>query len=242
MGETELHYESAGEGEPLLWVHGFMGAGPDWRHLFADPPSGFQVIAPDLPGHGRSRDDGQFSFRSCGEKLRRLLDRLQIPKVKAIGLSGGGISLLHLARLAPERVSAMVLVSVPPRFPEQARAIQGQFSAAMVTAEEMSAMRGRHPGGEGQIERLFTWCRRLADDEHDVNFTPDLLAAVSADTLVVLGDRDPLYPVSLGVELRESLPYSHLWVLPNAGHAPIFGEAAEQFSAVALPFLRGRWT
>jgi pimeloyl-ACP methyl ester carboxylesterase len=136
----------------------------------------------------------------------------------------------------------MVLVSVPPRFPEQARAIQRQFSPAMITAEEMSAMRQRHPGGEGQIERLFTWCRRLADNEGDVNFTPDLLGTISAETLVVFGDRDPLYPVSLGVELRECIPHSHLWVLPNAGHGPIFGDAAEQFAAVALPFLRGRWT
>ncbi len=152
MASGALHYETAGDGEPLLWVHGFMGSGPDWRHVFAQPPEGFQVIAPDLPGHGRSPDPGRFSFRASAEELLRVLDDLQIQQVKAIGLSGGGIALLHLATLAPDRVAAMVLVSAPPYFPEQARGIQRQFSEAMVSPEEMDAMRARHPGGEQQIE------------------------------------------------------------------------------------------
>ena len=43
----ELNYEMAGDGEPLLWLHGFMGAGPDWKHIFKEPPAGFRLIAPD---------------------------------------------------------------------------------------------------------------------------------------------------------------------------------------------------
>ena len=47
----ELNYETAGDGEPLLWLHGFMGAGPDWKYIFKEPPAGFRLIAPDLRGH-----------------------------------------------------------------------------------------------------------------------------------------------------------------------------------------------
>ena len=45
---VDLHYEVAGEGEPLLWLHGFMGSGADWKYIFAEPPAGYRVIAPDL--------------------------------------------------------------------------------------------------------------------------------------------------------------------------------------------------
>ena len=50
----DLHYEITGEGEPLLWLHGFMGAGLDWKYIFNGAPAGFQLIAPDLRGHGSS--------------------------------------------------------------------------------------------------------------------------------------------------------------------------------------------
>lgn len=42
----DMHCETAAEGEPLLWLHGFMGAGADWRYVFPQPPAGFHIIAP----------------------------------------------------------------------------------------------------------------------------------------------------------------------------------------------------
>jgi pimeloyl-ACP methyl ester carboxylesterase len=57
----------------------------------------------------------------------------------------------------------------------------------------------------------------------------------------VFGDRDFLYPVSLAFDLHRAIPKSHLWVVPNGGHAPVFGDAAAPFLATALPFLRGEW-
>jgi pimeloyl-ACP methyl ester carboxylesterase len=62
----ELHYELFGEGEPLLWLHGGMGAGSDWRYVFEQPPTGYRLIAPDLRGHGASTNPSNvFSFRQC---------------------------------------------------------------------------------------------------------------------------------------------------------------------------------
>ena len=62
----EQSWEIAGEGEPLLWLHGAMGSGPDWRHLFNQPPAGYRVIAPDLRGHGASTNpSGAFTFRQA---------------------------------------------------------------------------------------------------------------------------------------------------------------------------------
>jgi pimeloyl-ACP methyl ester carboxylesterase len=238
----ELHWETIGDGEPLLWLHGGMGCGADWQYVFPDPPVGYRVLAPDLRGHGASTNPSNaFSFRQCALDVRSLLRHLNIPKVKAIGLSGGGIVLLHMATADPSCVESMVLVSAPPYFPEQARAIQRQFSPEMVGDAEMARMRERHKYGEPQIGQLFTMVHGLADDYEDVNFTPPHLSTITADTLIVFGDRDPLYPVSIALEMQRAIPRSYLWVVPNGGHGPIFRDAAPRFAATALEFLRGAW-
>src|SRR5688572_16325257 len=238
-----LHYETFGEGEPLLWLHGFMGAGADWRYLFPQPPAGYRLIAPDLRGHGSSTNPSDaFSFRQAAIDTLALLRHLHIARVKAIGLSGGGITLLHMATMEPSSVSAMVLVSAPPYFPAQARALQRQTSEAMLSDVEMDLMRRRHRHGEPQIQQLFAHSRALAEEYDDVNFTPPLLSTIAADTLIVFGDRDPLYPVSLAFELHAAIPQSYLWVVPNGGHGPVFGDAAARFTDTAVPFLRGEWT
>ena len=237
---VELHYETVGEGEPLLWLHGFLGAGPDWKYIFKQPPAGFRLIAPDLRGHGASTNpSGEFSFRLAADDVLSLLRYLQIDTVKAIGLSGGGITLLHMATAVPASIESMVVVSAPPYFPAQARAIQRLTSEALFGDVEMDLMRKRHRHGSGQLEQLFAHGRAFADSYDDVNFTPPYLATISARTLIVFGDRDPFYPVSLAFDLHAAIPRSHLWVIPNGGHGPVFGDAAPRFAETALSFLRG---
>ena len=63
--------------------------------------------------------------------------------------------------------------------------------------------------------------RALADSHDDVSFGPAELARIRARTLVVYGDRDPLYPVEHGVELYRGIPNASLWVVPGGGHVPI---------------------
>ena len=74
-----------------------------------------------------------------------------------------------------------------------------------------------------------------------MSFTAERLSTIRARTLIVHGDRDPLYPVALAMELYAAIPDSHLWVIPNGGHGPIFGEMAAPFARTALAFLSGRW-
>jgi pimeloyl-ACP methyl ester carboxylesterase len=238
-----LHYETLGEGEPLLWIHGFMGAGPDWQYIFTEPPAGYRLIAPDLRGHGASTNASEsFSFRQAALDVLALLRHLNVENVKAIGLSGGGITLLHMATAEPTSIASMVLVSAPPYFPSQARAIQRQSSEAMFGVTELDLMRRRHKYGESQLQQLLAQSRAFADTYDDVTFTPPYLSTIAADTLIVFGDRDPLYPVSIALDLHEAIPRSYLWVVPNGGHGPVFGDAAPRFTETALSFLRGDWT
>jgi pimeloyl-ACP methyl ester carboxylesterase len=238
----ELHWEEAGEGEPLLWLHGGMGSGADWRYMFKEPPAGFRIVAPDLRGHGSSTNpSGEFTFRQCANDVTALLAHLGLSQVRAIGVSGGGIVLLHLATAHPASIASMVVISAPPYFPEQCRAVQRQFSEAMIGAADMERMRQRHTRGETQIQQLLEMVRRFASSYDDVSFTPPYLATIRAETLIVFGDRDPLYDVSLALELYKSIPRSYLWVIPNAGHGPVFADAAAAFAATAIPFLNGSW-
>jgi pimeloyl-ACP methyl ester carboxylesterase len=146
-----------------------------------------------------------------------------------------------MATQQPDRIEAMIVISAPPYFPEQARAIQRQFSFDLLSETEKTAMRERSKGGQKQIEWLMDQTRLMANAYDDVNFTPPLLGTITARTLIVFGDADPLYPVRLAFELRESIPRSVLWMVPNGGHGPVFGSNASRFTEIASEFLGGDW-
>src|SRR5436190_7332545 len=139
----------------MLWLHGWMGLGSACGFIFNDAPAGYRVIAPDLRGHCRSTGAGPvYSFKQSAIDAFALLDHLQIDRIKVIGLSGGGISGLHMATLQPSRVVSMIAISAPPAFPEQAKAIQRNFSETMLDQAERTRMRQRH-ARPGQLETLF---------------------------------------------------------------------------------------
>ena len=234
-----LFTRDSGSGEPLLLLHGFTGSGDDWNHVFAEPLSGFRIIAPDLPGHGRSPNPRKdFKFADVARDVFELLDQLRIDRFKAIGMSAGANTLLHMATQQPDRVSAFIHVSGTPRFPDPARAIMKTMTEESRSEAEWTEMRGRHHLGDDQVRALWRYAREFADDRTDMNFTAASLSKITARTLIVHGDRDPLYPVELALELYRSIPNSQLWVVPNGGHGPIFGEDTNQFVASAQKFLQ----
>jgi pimeloyl-ACP methyl ester carboxylesterase len=237
----DLHYEIEGDGEPLLLLHGGGGCLENWAYAGRDRLIGeYRLIKPDARGHGRSSNPGRvISHRQCALDALALLDHLGIRKYRAIGLSMGGNTLLHMATMQPDRVEAMVVVSATLHFPEQARRIMRQVPAAAdQPLSEWEIMRKRHKLGDEQIVALWDWQRGLADSYDDMNFTPSSLSRISAPTLIVYGDRDFLYPVEMAVEMYRAIPESALWVVPNAGHGPVFFDAANQFAQTALAFFR----
>jgi pimeloyl-ACP methyl ester carboxylesterase len=114
-----------------------------------------------------------------------------------------------------------------------------QVTTDHFTEAEWTAHRQRHVHGDDQIRMLFDQMRALKDHHDDMAFTPPLLATITARTLIVHGDRDPLYPVELALEMYRAIPASALWVVPNGGHGPIFGGLAAEFVRVAVDYLSG---
>lgn len=236
----DLYFETYGEGPAMLMLHGFMGSGADWGKVFKTPPEGYRSIFPDLRGHGRSTNPpGTFTFQQSARDMFALLDALNIAKCSAIGLSGGAQTLLHMAIQQPDRINAMVLVSGGHYFPKEARAFMRGFSLETLPFSELQAMRERHKYGEEQLRMLLAQARGFQTSYDDMSFTPPHLATITARTLLVFGDKDPLYPVQIPVEMHASIPKSRLWIVPNGGHGPIFGEQRQNFVDTAISFFKG---
>lgn len=241
---AEIYCEVRGEGNPLVLLHGFTGAGSDWRYVFDldELAKTYRLIIPDMRGHGASTNPSrQFTHRQSALDMFAVFDHLKVEKFKGIGLSGGGNTLLHMAMQQPSRVEAMVVISATTHFPDQARAIMGQFSFENLSVEELAQMRARHKHGDEQIRTLFRNGNAFKDSYDDLNFTAADLGKITAETLIVYGDRDPLYPVSIATDMHGAISRAYLMVLPNAGHSPIFAEMKEYFAATARSFLRGDW-
>ncbi len=241
LNDMTMYYEMEGAGEPLLLLHGGLGCQENWQYAGRDEfVREYTLIKPDARGHGRSTNPQKtITHGQCALDMLVLLDHLGIGKCRAIGVSMGGNVLLHMATMQPERIEAMVVVSATMYFPEQARDIMRQVPPAdKQPPQEWETMRRRHKHGDEQIVALWDWGRGMKDSYDDMNFTPPVLSRITASALIVYGDRDPLYPVEMAVQMYRAIPKCALWVVPNGGHGPVFMDAAAQFAQTALTFLR----
>ena len=238
----QMYYVAHGEGEPLVLLHGYTGSSGDWELFLPDLAGEYRLIMPDLRGHGRSTNPlTTFTFRQAALDVFALLDHLGIDRCKAIGMSGGGNTLLHMATQQPGRVAAMALVSSVSYYPEQSRTIMRSSTADKMTDDEWRMQRHRHQHGDEQIRALIKQGQAFANGYHDMKFIPPYLATIAARTLIISGDRDPLVPVFIAVELFNAIPHSYLYIVPNGGHLPVFYNQREPFIKTVLPFLGGDW-
>jgi pimeloyl-ACP methyl ester carboxylesterase len=208
LNGAQLYFEVHGVGEPLLLLHGFSGSSQDWTSVITAWSSEFQLIVPDLRGHGRSGILSKpFRHQDAALDILALLDHLKVNTCKGLGMSCGGNILLHMATMQPERIQAMVLVSATPYFPAQARPIMRGYPASL-PEQQWEILRRRHPSGDPQIQAILASTQAFADSYDDMTFTPPQLSTIRARTLIVQGDRDPLYPVDLSVEMAKAIPDS----------------------------------
>jgi pimeloyl-ACP methyl ester carboxylesterase len=116
LGGTRAHVlraDGAEEGPPQLLVHGLGGTAANWLEVLPDLARRGPVVAPDLPGFGRTRPPRSQASRVRGNArfLKALLDRLELDRVVVHGNSMGGLLSVLLAELAPGRVAGLVLTS-----------------------------------------------------------------------------------------------------------------------------------
>lgn len=237
----EMRYEIRGTGEDLVLLHGFSGCGRTWEPFVDALAKEYRLIIPDLRGHGGSTgSDGPFTHRQSAADVLALLDRLGVKRVRAMGISTGGMTLLHAATRQPDRIEAMVLIGATTHFPEQARKIMRGAAVETLPPPVLEDFRRCATRGEAQVRELVAQFHGFKDSYDDMTFTPPHLATIKARTLIVHGDRDEFFPVSIPVAMYEAIPGSALWIVPQGDHVPIFEERAPAFLEAVRTFLRGR--
>jgi pimeloyl-ACP methyl ester carboxylesterase len=109
---ARVHYRRAGEGEPILLLHGIAHSARAWDRVIVPLAERYDVIAVDLPGCGLSdKPDTDYSLGSQAVALRFVLDELGLDVVTAVGHSLGGGVAMTLSYHYPERVGRLALVS-----------------------------------------------------------------------------------------------------------------------------------
>lgn len=235
----EMHYQDRGEGPPLVMLHGFLACGDLWGSHLDHLSKHYRLIVPDLRAHGRTTNpSGGFTFKQSAADVFALLDHLGVKNFKAMGISAGGMTLLHMATQQPDRVEAMVLIGATSYFPEQARRMLRGFERRFLPPGMLEEMQRCHMRGEPQIRELEGLFRGFATSVDDMNFTEPYLATIKARTLIVHGDRDEFFPVDIAAQMYRAIPRASLWIVPGGDHVPIFGRRTAHFQDEALAFLK----
>ncbi|MCB9161914.1 MAG: alpha/beta hydrolase [Caldilineaceae bacterium] len=233
LNGISTYYEAHGSGEPLVLLHGWTETSNRWQALIPHYAARFRVYAFDLLGHGRSDPlQGTFSIQSAAENLLHLLDHLKIDQTKAIGFSYGGETLLQFACKHAYRLSSMILVGASYNFPAQ----DWGLDFNNLSSEWLGSLREEHIHGEQQIEQIFSQMFN-----YEIVLTESQLEEITPSTLVIQGEHDEFNDLAIPFQLRKSLPDSHLWIVPNAGHFAFAGEYEPEFLRISMKFLCGEW-
>ncbi|MCL6698228.1 alpha/beta hydrolase [Sphingomonas sp. NSE70-1] len=236
---VELYYDVRGSGEPLILLHGFGMCAAEWAPTAVELAKQYRVITVDARGHGRSTNpSNKFSHRQAAEDVRALMDNLGIAQARAIGFSSGGMTLLQLSTSHPDRLSKMVVVGAAYEFQEQARAMLSGVAKDGLPPPVLDGFRKCATRGDGQVKDLVSQFSAFATSTNDMNLTTADLAKVKASTLIVHGDRDEFFPVSIPVAMYGAISKSALWIVPGGDHSPNAGADDEEFVEVVGEFLK----
>jgi 2-succinyl-6-hydroxy-2,4-cyclohexadiene-1-carboxylate synthase len=252
-----------GDGPPLLLLHGFTGSAESWAEIMPQLTTRWQVVAPDLLGHGGSDapvDPSRLGMQPQVADLIALLDLLQIPCAHVVGYSMGGRVALSLAIAAPDRVERLVLESASPGLADPAE------RAARIAADEALADRIERDGLAAFVaywEALALFASQAALPEatrtrhraQRLRGSPyglaqslrglgtgrmpplwDQLGALKVPTLLLAGDLDTKY-AQIARQMAEQLPNAQLRIVAGAGHT-IHLERQVDYVRLVADFLR----
>ena len=244
---VKLYYETHGEGEVLLLLHGNTMTHDMWTPWVEDLSKEHRVITVDMRGHGQSNNPTtEFSHKESAIDFYGLLDKLEVDEFKAMGFSSGSLILTHMATMDTTRIKSLVLIGATSHIPVATRSYMRGLTYENVSKNNpgwMAYMNSVQPGGEDQVRSVLNNYVQWADIYDDINFTASYLSTITCPTLIIHGDRDPLFSVDIPVSSYEAIPNSYLWIIPNFVHTtPEKGTAlGALFIETVTQFLAGNW-
>lgn len=247
-----LYYEVHGTGEPLILLHGGLGAIEMFGEVLPSLAQNRQVVAVDLQAHGRTADiDRELRFELMAGDIAALIKQLGIEEADVMGYSLGGGVALRTAIQYPEVVRKLVLVSTPFKrdgwYPE-VLAGMGQMGPQVAEPMKQTPMYQQYASIAPKPEDWSVLLTKLGGLlQQDYDWSKEV-AAMKAPTLIVVGDADSVRTahavaffellgggkVDAGWD-GSGMSNARLAILPATTHYNIF--STPQLSAVVAPFL-----
>lgn len=221
-----MYYETYGQGEPLVFIHGNGGSIDNFKYQIPYFSQHYRVILADSRAQGKSVDTADsLSYEMMADDFNALLDTLKLNSCYVIGWSDGGINGLLLAMRHPEKVKKLAVTganlwpdtsAVDPFVYRMVMQYNKSLEKMPQTAETKAAMK---------LMRLLSY---------EPQITTKQLNNIQCPTLVIGGDHDVILPQHTML-IAQSIPQSYLWILPDSGHStPIFYK--DMFNAVTADF------
>ena len=256
--DVQLHYDTHGQGAPLLLISGLGYGGWVWQKQTPAFASHFQAITFDNRGVGQSdKPDVPYTVPLLAADALGVLDALNVEKAHVLGASLGGMVALQLALDHPARVDRLILCATT----------FGGPNVVLPKPEVLQFMAQRSGTAEERFERGMALAfskRFLASRAHEADFIrqemvknrqPDAaylrqayaplgfnvehrLSQIPHPSLVIAGDQDQAIPAENAKRLANKLPHATLALLEGAGHM-CFIEQAKGFNETVLDFLKG---
>ena len=240
-----LHYEEAGSGEPLIFVHEFAGDYRSWEPQIRHFSRHYRSIVYNARGYPPSTVPSEllaYSQERACEDILSVLNGLQIDKAHIVGLSMGGFATLHFGLTYPERAHSLVVAGCGYGAEKEQRekfCTEAQTTANLIEQEGMEAFaniystgptrvqfQNRDPRGWNEFKAMLAehsaigaanTMRRVQAMRPSLFDLEKSLRTLRIPTLLMTGDEDEpcLIP---GIFMKRSIPNAALVVLPNAGH------------------------
>jgi pimeloyl-ACP methyl ester carboxylesterase len=245
INDIELAYERRGTGNPLVLLHGYPIDHRIWDSVAPLLEGTFDLILPDLRGFGKSTTVNEpHTLDAFASDIAGLLDHLGIQKTAVAGHSMGGYVALAFAKLHPDRISGLGLVSTQTLADPPDRK-EGRYKTAADVAEKgiggvVEVMASKFTSDEkiqnasreimqGQQPAAYIGALKAMAERMD---TSSLLATVEYPVVIIHGDKDSLIAVERAREAKSLVPHAHFVELPGVGHLPMMEAVKETAEAL----------
>lgn len=210
----------------LVLIHGAGGTHLSWPHNIRRM-TGFRVLAPDLPGHGKSAGIGEQSIEKYTDHIYRWMQGLPMTDATVIGHSMGGAIAQMLALKHPKKIRALVLLNTAASLPIDPQIMNRLATPATYRSAVDAIIVRTNPSNMDQKVR-----KQIADEllkirpgvllsdfiacnEFDIH---DQIDGINIPACVITGEDDKIVSVRRSRELAEHLNSSEFHIIPQAGH------------------------
>ena len=221
----DIYIEDEGSGFPLVLVHGFLGSSEMWEPQINFFKNYFRVIAPDLPGFGKSKEvKSHNSIQSIANLLLNFLEEKKIDKFYLLGHSMGGMIVQEMAKKSGNKISKLICYSTGPRgeMPGRFETVdQSRDNLKKNGLEIMARNIAKTWFVKGENAKYFDICINAGKqasietvDNALIAFKNwngvDTLKNIKNKTLIVWGDKDKSYNLEQIKTLEKNIPNSSL--------------------------------